>query len=78
MTKENHYCYEERSKSIKEAKADGAQKAKKESKFEAEVDVASKFFNSIWGLIIFTILGTFVRFWWWPYIVQVMQEFLKN
>lgn len=75
MTKENHYCYEECSK---EAKADGAQKAKKESKFEAEVDVASKFFDSVWGLIIFTILGTFVHFWWWPYIVQVMQEFLKN
>ncbi|MEL0528971.1 hypothetical protein AAC432_03885 [Lactobacillus jensenii] len=80
MTKEKYYCYEECSKSIKEAKgeADGAQKAKKESKFDTEVDIVSKFVNSVWGLIIFTILVTFMRFWWWPYAIHAFKAFLKN
>ncbi|MEL0529138.1 hypothetical protein AAC432_04805 [Lactobacillus jensenii] len=67
MTKEKHYCYEKCSKSIKEAKgeADGAQKAKKESKFEAEDDMTSKFFISVWGFIIFTLFYIFLCFWLW-------------
>lgn len=62
MTKEKHYCYEECSK---EAKADGAQKAKKESKFEAEDDMTSKFFISLWGFIILTLFYIFLCFWLW-------------
>lgn len=76
LCKEKHYCCEECSKSIEEAKAKALEVliAKKEAEREAEW----KFWHSVWGSIIFALFGIFYCFWWWPYTLHAFEAFLKH